>query len=740
MKKIQFKKPDIKGKVEKLRHLSREDIKNSAKKRKERRQRILEERKNSAFARKMAPIYRWMNIFSLPLHAVWAMAINLIIESISRHSVFAAWSYMTETPLVFLYNSFMIFVTFSIVYLFRRRVFVRILISVFWIMLGVVNGAMLLKRVTPFNAQDLKTLTEGLSLFTNYFAIYELIIMAVGVVAVIVWIVAMWRRGGQYQGKMHRWLALIGIGICCGAYMFITNLAVDHRVVSTYFGNIAFAYEDYGLPYCFSASLFNTGIDEPNGYDKETMEKINKDESLTKNETSLSEEEMPNIIFVQLESFFDPTEVEFYQLSKDPIPFLRSLFENYSTGYFKVPSVGAGTANTEFEVLTGMNMRYFGPGEYPYKTKLKTEVCESAATALSALGYGTHAAHPNGGNFYSRARVFNNTGFDSFTSKEFMNILQTTPNNWAKDDILVEHITDALDSDEQQDFIFAISVQGHGDYPTEKVIENPEITVSGMEDEEKQNAWEYYVNQIYEMDQFAEHLVEEVSKRDEPSVIVFYGDHLPTMGLEAKDLKSRYLYNTNYVIWDNIGLQKEDRNIPSYQIMADVFERIGIHSGTVFNYHQQRAETKDYLKDLELLQYDILYGEQYVYDGEPPITEGHMRMGVKDVTLTNIVPQPGKENSFSLYGENLTKNSKIYVNDEQQQSKFLNNTHVIVNDCSLKDGDIIKVIQMGSSSTIFATSQKYIYQNGTISLAPEEDQDKPAKNWVEAFEGTDDEE
>src|SRR5699024_6951613 len=155
-------------------------------------------------------------------------------------------------------------------------------------------------------------------------------------------------------------------------------------------------------------------------------------------------------------------------------------------------------------------------------------------------------------------------------------------------------------------------------------------------------------------------------------------DLLPTMGLEAKDLKSRYLYNTNYVIWDNIGLEKEDRNIPSYQIMADVFERLGIQSGTVFNYHQQRRQTEDYLKDLELLQYDILYGEQYVYDGNPPITEGHMRMGVKDVTLNNIVPQPGEENSYSLYGENMTRNSKIFVNGEQQDSKFLNNTHVVL--------------------------------------------------------------
>ena len=61
--------------------------------------------------------------------------------------------------------------------------------------------------------------------------------------------------------------------------------------------------------------------------------------------------------------------------------------------------------------------------------------------------------------------------------------------------------------------------------------------------------------------------------------------------LEAKDLKSRYLYNTNYVIWDNIGLEKKDGNVAAYQVMADVFERLDIHAGTVFNYHQQRRQT-----------------------------------------------------------------------------------------------------------------------------------------------------
>lgn len=583
--------------------------------------------------------------------------------------------------------------------------------------LGITNGYMLMVRVTPFNAQDLKVAGDAVTLFDKYFSGFEGMMLAVGIIAVVVWLISMWRRGGQYQGKMHRIIALIGIVFCFGITGLITNLAINKRVVSNYFGNIAFAYQDYGFPYCFSASVFNTGISQPNNYSKETIEQISNDGKIT--EATTGRKEMPNIIFIQLESFFDPSEVEFFTTSEDPIPNFRKLMQNYSTGYFKVPSVGAGTANTEFEVLTGMNLRYFGPGEYPYKTVLKYQTAESAATALENFGYGTHALHNNGGNFYSRADVFNNIGFDTYTSKEFMNILQVTENGWAKDDILTQHILNAMDSTEQQDFVFGITVQGHGDYPEEKVLENPRITVSGIEDEGRTNAWEYYVNQLYETDQFIGELLQKLKERGEPTVLVLYGDHLPTMGLEAKDLKSRYLYNTNYVIWDNIGLQKEDRNIPSYQIMADVFDRLDIHAGTIFNYHQTRRQTKHYLSDLELLQYDILYGEQYVYGGKEnnPIKEGHMQMGVLDVTLSELIAQ--MDGSYSLYGENFTKSSKVYVNGEKQKTTFLNNTRIDILDTEIKEGDTIEVSQVGSSNRIFRTSKQYIYQGGKLVEAPD---------------------
>ena len=171
--KIKIPKPDLKGGLAKLKNLKKEDVITWWKERKERRARILEARRNSAFAKKMQPVYAFMNRFSLLFHALLACILNFVIEAISRHSVIEAGAYMIGTPLVFLYNAFMIFITFSIVYFFKRRIFVRIIISVFWLVLGVANGYMLLKRVTPFNAQDLKVASDGLALINNYFNGFE---------------------------------------------------------------------------------------------------------------------------------------------------------------------------------------------------------------------------------------------------------------------------------------------------------------------------------------------------------------------------------------------------------------------------------------------------------------------------------------------------------------------------------------------------------------------------------------
>ena len=733
MRKFRLKKPDVKGVVHKVRSIRRSDVKDFLCSVKDKVKSIrlsdvkagckkindyrIEKQKaiqNSAFWKKMVILGQKMNRYSLLIHAIWAVIINFIIEAMSRHSILKALQYFDFSTKAFMYNAFMIFVTFSFVYLVKRRILARGVISIMWLMIGLTNGIMLSRRVTPFNAQDLKTLTEGVAMFQKYFTPIQMVGIGFLLLLLIFFIIYLWRYSGKFK-NINYVISCVIVAASIGGYTYLTDYVIEHRIVSTYFANIAFAYEDYGLPYCFAASLFNTGMSEPNGYTEELVSEITNDRKMT--ETTTDSDLRPNVLVIQLESFFDTSEFMRLQTSQDPLPYIRSLAENYSSGYCQVPSIGAGTANTEFEVITGMSLRYFGPGEYPYKTYLKKNTSESAATAFAELGYGTHAIHNHSGNFYSRAKVFNNIGFDTFVCKEFMNF-DSTPNGWAKDEVLLEHIEDCLDKTEQQDFVFTITVQGHGNYPEEKLIDYPQIIASGMSSKEKNNQWEYYSNQVYEMDKFVKDLITMIEDRGEPTVIAFYGDHLPTLGLQESDLKSGSLFNTNYVIWDNIGLEKIDGTIPTYQLVSEVMNRIGFHTGTIFNYHQQSKQNETYLTDLELLQYDILYGEQYVYDGDPVITEGHIELGVNDAEI--IFSTQNDEGHYTIYGKNFTKWTHIYINGEKQSRKFISENRIKLKKSTLEEWDVVTVCHVGSSNTIFRTSPEYVYYDGSLKLYTDE--------------------
>ena len=728
IKELRIKKPNVKAVVQKIKSIKLSDIKEYRKKLHNKRVEKQEAFNNSKLGKTLVKLSYHMNKYSLLLHAIWAVIINFVIEALSRHSIVAAWNYFDVSTKAFMYNAFMIFFTFSFVYLVKRRIFARGVISLLWFLIGITNGIMLSRRVTPFNAQDLKTFSEGVAMFQKYFNKIQMVGIGIMMILFVALIVYLWRYSGKFT-KINYLISGIIVAASIGGYTFLTDYVIEHRIVSTYFANIAFAYQDYGLPYCFAASVFDVGMDEPNGYTQEWVDSITDNGRLTESVTDSNQ--MPNVIFVQLESFFDTSEFLALETSQDPLPNLRQMAAEYSSGYCQVPSIGAGTANTEFELITGMSLRFFGPGEYPYKTYLKKNTAESAATAFASLGYGTHAIHNHSGNFYSRAQVFNNIGFDTFVCKEFMNF-DMTPNGWAKDYVLLEHIEDCLNKTEQQDFLFTITVQGHGSYPEEKLIEEPVITATGLETEEKNNQWEYYVNQIYEMDQFAANLVAMMEERGEPAVVVFYGDHLPTLGLEEADLKSESLFNTNYVIWDNIGLEKVDRTIPTYQLMSEVMNRLGFHIGTIFNYHQEHKESETYLTDLELLQYDLLFGKQYAYHGDPVIEEGHIELGVRDPEIIFITEN--SKGHYTIYGKNFTKWTYVYINGEKQSRKFINENRMKLKKSDLDEWDVVTISYVGSSNTIFRTSQEYVYYDG--SLKPYTDELKELKLLMEEMEET----
>lgn len=663
-------------------------------------------------------VIRICNLLSVPLQFLGCCVLYFVIESLSRHSIVEAWNYMTESPLIFLYNTLLIFTTTLVVYLFRRRILARLIVGTIWFILGCVNGFLLLNRVTPFTGPDLKLITDAIRVMNKYLSPVMVVLVLIALVLLILGFVWMFCKGWKYQGKIRYWvnipLIIAGVLVFAGA----SRLALEKRLLSNYFGNIAYAYQDYGYPYCLAVTLLDTGINEPTGYSEELMNEIQESEGEIK--ATKQKNLDVNILFLQLETFIDPTEVNFLEFSEDPIPNFRKLMKEYSSGYYKVPAVGAGTANTEFESITGMSLRYFGAGEYPYKSVLLEETCESAPYVLKNLGYSTHAIHNNEANFYGRRSVFSRLGFDTFTSEEYMpDISDTTPMGWVKDHILTDEILKAMESTEGPDYVYTISVQGHGDYPTEPMLTDPEIKVSGAESQERNYAWEYYVNQLHEMDQFVKELTETLSEFDERVVLVMYGDHLPTMDLRVEDMKNKYLFQTKYVMWSNFELKKKDKNLAAYQMAAEVFNRLGIHEGTIFNYHQTRKGSRNYQLDLQALQYDILYGQRYVYGGETPFKATKLQLGVYPAVFTSI-EQVG-ENSYYVYGENFTASSRLEVNKELKETKFLSTTQLLVQDLELEEGDELDVATQSNSSTkkVLSRTDTQIYHVPEPEATPE---------------------
>ena len=655
-----------------------------------------------------------------------AFLINFLIECFSRHSIVAAFQYLMGSPIVFIYNVVLILVTLSIVSLVRRKVFVFTTISIIWLAGGITNGIVLNNRVTPFTANELKLISSTFDILEKYFTKFEMGLIIVGILIAIVGVIISFFKAPKSRNKVNYKKSVPLFGAIVLSFILLTQGALKANIISDYFGNVAFAYLDYGFPYCFTNTLLNTGIKRPINYTEATMNDLaqtlvqnnesseldNSNLVASNDNTLVPQKQAPNIIMLQLESFFDPTYMKDLEFSADPIPNFRKLKEEFSSGFLRVPSVGAGTANTEFEIITGMNLEFFGAGEYPYKTILRKTTAESLNFNLKDLGYSTHAIHNNKGTFYTRQKVFKMLGFDTFTSIEYMNIEETTPLGWAKDKYLTKSILDALNSTETQDFIYTISVQGHGDYPSTPVENHSKITLSGLEDAERLTSFEYYVNEIHELDQFIGELTDALSLMNEDIVLVMYGDHLPTLGIEDAELSNGDIFQTEYIVWNNFGLEKQDTDVEAYQLGAHVLNQLDIHHGTLVNYHQQYQESSDYLDNLKLLQYDMLYGEQYIYDGINPYEPTKMQMGVNEILISEVFND--EEGNLIVKGQNFTNYSRVKINDSAYETTYIDSNTLKVSDYVLEETDTFAIQQVTVTNHVLSTSAKF-------SLIQEED-------------------
>ena len=632
---------------------------------------------------------------------IFSFALCFVIECLCRHSFFGGVAYVFKSPVVFLLNVLIIASTLSPALVLGKRYFYLFLVGTTWLGFGVTNCVVLSYRVTPFGFVDMTLLRSVWGIIDVYLTVWQIILIFAAIAAAIGVCVLIWKksRGARIPVKKA------GVSVIATVLTMAVMLTLGSRsgALPSEFGNLANAYNDYGFAYCFSRSVVDRGIDETDDYSHDVIKNILS--SLPSDNGA--HDNPPNVVFLQLESFFDAKQLLSVSYSEDPTPNFTALKNSCPHGALYVPSLGAGTANTEFEVLTGMSISHFGAGEYPYKSVLKDTAAESMAYNYSALGYSAHAIHNHEGSFYDRNEIYSYLGFDTFTSIEYMEGVEHNPLGWAKDRILIPYIFKAIESTDERDFVFAVSVQAHGKYPREVIDSTQRITLDGMPDEETDIAFEYYVNQLCEEDAFLGELIAAIAAYDEPIVLVAYGDHLPAFEIDDKQLYYGDVFTTEYIIYSNVDLGDVGRrDMQAYELSAYVMGLLGYNQGVFTKLHQTYGGDADFDGILQTFEYDVLYGDEHTYEYSDAPVRTDMRMGIDEISITRAY-NIGESGYIS--GENFTMSSIVYINGKKENTHHVGSNILCLPSTPIKDGDVITVAQSGNDGIVLSFSREYVF-------------------------------
>lgn len=606
-----------------------------------------------------------------PLYFVLAALITFLVECLSRHSVAGALHFALGSPLAYLSNYAIVLAVTLLGILIPKRVAGLCLTSSIWLILGIIQFVVLSMRVSPLTAEDIAIVLSVLTIISAYLTTWQMVLIVIAALAVIAALVLLFIRCRRHEVRWRPFLKVYPLTLLVSAAVIAAAFGTGQ--LSGRFPNLANAFQDYGFPYCFSMSIVDRGVDRPPDYDEGYMSDILEEltteppsEGVTAPPADLPAGNGPNVIVLQLESFFDVGYLEGVTFSEDPTPTFTALKEQYPSGLLNVPVIGAGTINTEFEVLTGMSVADFGAGEYPYRSALAEGTCESLAYDLLYSGYATHAIHNHQGSFYLRNEVYANLGFETFTSIEYFKEVAFNENNWALDALLTDEILYLLESTEESDLVFAVSVQGHGKYPDEYIPKEGDILVTdGIEDEAVRSHFNYFVNQLREMDAFVAALCEAVMALEEDTVLLLYGDHLPSIAMDEGITLSTGMLQTEYVIVTNYDAPAPavTGELHTYELFPILLEMVDVDEGVMNRFHRAYRDNENYLKLLTALSYDVLYGERIAYGRETyPVME--LVMGSRPITVTECY-----DKGVYLYvkGQNFTTYSRVVVDGREME-------------------------------------------------------------------------
>lgn len=526
----------------------------------------------------------WGLLLTLPL----ALLETLLALYIQPGSLLTLCSYFQGQPLLALLN-FLPFwlLTLAFYFLWADPFYAAACSGAVGGILSLVNRTMIEKRDEPLSPKDFGLLREA----GNAVQSYDMAPHLPSLLAILGFVLLMLLLGTLFRGKRpfsKRWenisLALGGAAACLlvlfgciqGVYSS-RELYESFPVQNRYY--ITGVYNQLGFPYCFCYNFNTYLVEKPEGYSTQKVKGY-----LEEYEPSEGDPKNVNVIMVMNEAFSDVTNWEAfdYPAGQEPLKFFNSLKndENAIVGHIVTPNFGAGTANTEFDVITGMQTNMISQSGASAFRVLNRDI-DSIFRVFSGDGYQTEFIHPGQDWFYNRQNVYQYFGAEKLVFSEAFEAAERK-GNWVTDAAVLQELEKEFEAAMEEGspyFNYTVTIQNHMSYTAQKYGDYPvpKAPLGRQVSEETQTMLSVYAEGVRDADAMLQSMTEYFSGREEPVLLVFFGDHLPNLGDNYKGYReldtgigeetgyvaaSLRSYETPYVIWANPSAA-EELNFPA---------------------------------------------------------------------------------------------------------------------------------------------------------------------------------
>ncbi|GIP35253.1 LTA synthase family protein [Paenibacillus sp. J2TS4] len=638
------------------------------------------------------------SIYPLFILSLWIVS---FVEFFSRGSAAAVWSWLMTNPLELLLNYlFVVFALLILTALTGRTRWAYWIAALIFITIAIASGIKLKIMGVPLLPWDVFLSSEAKDVLQYVNSLFSINLISGAVIFLLGSYLMLYRLphfNGKFRWKTKIVLALLSVVFFISVYSGKPIPVKQAFNISTIPWDQTANYMTNGL---LLTTLLNVDlilISEPEGYSKDKIESLIAEIPRKSEKNPID----PNIIVILNESFWDPTIMKDIKFSEDPIPFYHSLQEKYSGGWMRSPQFGGGTANVEFEVLTGNSMRFVQQGSLPYIQYVNHPV-DSLAGILKRQGYTTASINPFHNWFFNSRNVYRNFGFSKFISSEFFNPVYKGP--FLADTEVANNIIEQVEASPGPAFVFANTMENHYPYEPWKFGQNT-IKVEGANlSEESKGHLETFAQGLTGADEMLKNLVEHFEASGEPTIIVFFGDHLPVLGNDYKTYKEsnylqeddpdffRKMYSVPFVVWDNyLPSDKEDLYISTSFLGPYVLNKAqkegSYYTDFLYSLYEKSPVLPDpdseqwanELRTYEYLQYDIMFGARHGYtDFEDQIVDPNFILGFGPMQLDQLSPVEGSVQTsedasvtIQLKGKNFVPGGLVYANGDSLETTYV---------------------------------------------------------------------